>query len=103
MSQNQVVRGTATRVVTGHATNGARLTQCVYHSTVVASRIGNEVVLNSGGYRTNTTKLRMNQFSNQFCQGRFTVYQEKGEWFVALLNGAQTSKIPFHDGMTITL
>ena len=53
-----------------------------YHQTDVASVEGNKVRLNTGGYRTNTTKVRMNQFANQFCSGAFSVYQKNFEWFV---------------------
>ena len=53
-----------------------------YHQTDVAEVSGNHVRLNTGGYRTNTTKVRMNQFANQFCGGAFSVYQKNFEWFV---------------------
>lgn len=55
-----------------------------YHNTSVAEVMGNSVRLNTGGYRTNTTKVRMNQFANQFCGGAFYVYQKNFEWFVKI-------------------
>lgn len=39
------------------------------------------IYTNTGGYRSRTTKLRMNQASNQFKLS-FSVYQRKGDWFV---------------------
>lgn len=53
-----------------------------YHNTSVAEVSGNNVRLNTGGYRTRTTKVRMNQFANQFCGGAFSVYQKGFEWYV---------------------
>lgn len=55
------------------------------------------VILNSGGWRTVTTKTRMNQAANQFGLG-YGVYQRKGEWFVDTPDG-QT--LEFKDGMMI--
>jgi hypothetical protein len=40
------------------------------------------IVLNTGGWRSNTTKTRMNQTSNVFQLG-YRVYQKAGEWFCA--------------------
>lgn len=65
-----------------------------YHSTPVVTIYPGSVVLNSGGWRTATTKTRMNQAANQFALG-FTVTQVKGDWFVDTLDG----RIPFTDGM----
>lgn len=56
----------------------------VYHSTeVVKVAMDGTVTLNTGGWRTATTKARMNQAANEFGLS-FSVYQEKGDWFVAL-------------------
>jgi hypothetical protein len=55
-----------------------------YHQTDVATVEGNKVHLYTGGYRTNTTKVRMNQFANQFCDGAFSVYQRNYEWYVSI-------------------
>lgn len=60
-----------------------------YHATVVVtiSRNGS-YKLNSGGYRTKTTKLRINDWSPA------TVYQKDCKWYLA--DGR-----PFTDGMTV--
>jgi len=53
-----------------------------YHQTdVVRFREGGPIILNTDGYRTTTTKLRMNQASRQFCLG-YRVYQDNFMWFV---------------------
>lgn len=68
----------------------------VYHSTTVVKWDSREIILNSNGYRTSTTKTRMNQASAQFNLG-FRVYQEDFNWFVQF-NG---EVIPFTDGMIL--
>jgi len=56
-------------------------TVVTYHSTPVVKFTEKTVVLNTGGYKTQTTKRRMNQAANQFKLG-FEVIQRKGDWFV---------------------
>jgi hypothetical protein len=72
-------------------------TKVRFHSTVVVAFDSENVILNSGGWRTVTTKLRMNQASNQFNLG-FRVYQEKREW---LVDCGHAQKMEFCDGMVI--
>ena len=79
MSQTSRVSGRATSVFKD--TDGAT---CVkYHNTTVfkLSPTGNSVTLNTGGWRTATTKLRMNQALNQFGIP-LSVYQKDGQWYV---------------------
>lgn len=52
-----------------------------YHKTEVVKWNRQRIVLNSGGFRSSTTKTRMNQASNQFGLG-YRVFATKGEWFV---------------------
>lgn len=73
-----------------------------YHKTDVVrfdtrTRI---VKLFSGGWQTNTTKLRMNQFSQQYCDGKFGVWQEDRVWFVSFPDNHVEG---FKDGMEIQL
>ena len=56
-------------------------TKVVYHQTPVVKFNHKKIILNTGGYKTVTTKSRMNQTSNQFKLG-FSVYQKDFEWFV---------------------
>lgn len=84
MAQTQVVRGRAT--TTSKAPHRVGVT---YHQTEVASveRVSNgmaRVTLCTGGYRTTTTKLRMNQFAAEYCSHQYGVYQKKGKWFVSI-------------------
>lgn len=91
MSQTHTIGSHKTTV----ASQGA-ITHVTYHSTIVVSFSNESIVLNSGGWRSNTTKLRMNQTSNQFGLG-FQVYQKNFEWFVDY----QGITLDFYDGMTL--
>lgn len=52
-----------------------------YHETQVVRWNDRQIILNSDGWRTATTKNRMNQTSNQFNLG-FRVYQQNFDWYV---------------------
>lgn len=62
-------------------TNG--LISVVYHNTLVVEADKNRgiIKLDTGGWKTPSTKARMNQASNQFGLG-YQVYQKDHEWFV---------------------
>ena len=71
---------------------------CVqYHSTVVVKFNGREIILDSGGWRTNTTKTRMNQASREYGLG-FYVFQDNFDWFVKL---DDCDPLKFESGMKI--
>jgi hypothetical protein len=55
-----------------------------YHGTVVVLYCQDgSIVLNSGGFRTSTTKARINSFANVFVfQRKFVWYLEPGKIFV---------------------
>jgi hypothetical protein len=72
-----------------------------YHDTLVVRKEGNVIVLNSGGWKTNTTKLRMNQFAQYCCGGAFGVYQYHYEWYVR--NNVTHETAPFEDGMQFSI
>lgn len=100
-----VVGRTATTVYTD--THGAVC--CRYHQTVVAKALtlatGITVTLDSGGYRTATTKVRMNEFARQFCNGGYSVSQARGQWLVNIgaWDSAGARTIPFEDGVTFVV
>jgi hypothetical protein len=66
-----------------------------YHATAVVVASPSIIRLDTGGYFTRTTKVRMNQASVQFDLG-YKVYQNRGSWFVDT-NG---TTIPF-DGDSV--
>lgn len=92
MAQMQRVSGVST--VIG---SDADMFYVQYHATKVVKWNEHEIVLNSGGWRTATTKTRINQTANQFSLD-FNVYQKDYEWFVALPNGKH---VAFDDNMRL--
>jgi hypothetical protein len=78
MAQTRKVRGRATKVQKGEAGNLV----VRFHTTDVVTVYHNgTVILRTGGWKTATTKLRMNQAANQFKLG-YLVYQKDKNWFV---------------------
>ena len=61
----------------------------LYGTIVVFIHQNGDYTLNSGGWKTSTTKDRINKFSP------FRVYVEKGKWFVG--------DKPFNDHMTLNV
>lgn len=80
MAQNQRVSGVKTMIHKNTGKDNNR-TQIWYHSTCVVEFDEHQIKLCTGGWKTATTKLRMNQTSNQFGLD-YGVYQKKGDWFV---------------------
>lgn len=71
----------------------------VLHRTpIVTYRQGGDIVLNSGGYRTATTKARM----NEVLPPDIRIYQEKYDWFVSAPGLAHGESIPFFDNMVLS-
>lgn len=54
-------------------------TKVRYHNTVVVMFNYKEIILNHGGWETNTTKTRMNQASQQFGLGYY-IHQKDYIW-----------------------
>lgn len=76
--------------------------EVTYHATVVARRNADgTVTLNSGGYKTATTKKRINQALDEWgCD--FGVGQHKGVWWI-IPHGLPFRRImKFADGMTLS-
>jgi hypothetical protein len=66
------------------------MTHVRYHNTDVVSFDSSKVILRTNGWKTVTTKARMNQTANEFNLP-FHVSQVKGEWVVSVLD----TVIPF--------
>ena len=81
--QTKEFKGVATTTI--HHTSGTIVG--IYHQTSVAEKAGNKIRLDTGGWQTNTTKVRMNQFANHYCGGAYSVYQKNHDWFVRLADG----------------
>ena len=75
------------KVSTKIEVDGNGTVHVLYHDTVILKRSNDgNVVLNTGGYKTSTTKRRMNQASELYDLG-FEVYQRDYEWYVKNANG----------------
>ena len=93
MAQTQIFRGRARAIV-----RNGNATQYIYHSTPIVTVDDNgTITLNTGGWRSNTTRTAMNQASNNFDLG-FRVFQRDFAWFATW----QGQTIPFH-GETLVL
>ena len=69
----------------------------ILHSTQVVTIFSDgSYMLYSGGWRTLTTKDRMNTYSP------FSVTQRKGEWFVSYWDGETHHEIEYFDHMRIS-
>ena len=68
----------------------------VYHKTAVVKDTINEIILNSGGWTTKTTKDRMNAYAIE-NNLPFRIYQKDSEWFVTYGKKCY----PFEDNMVI--
>jgi len=65
------------------------------YNTDILQFKGDKIILSSGGYKTNTTKSRI----NQFLPGEIKVYQKNFKWFINN-NGRE---LEFFDGIEINL
>jgi hypothetical protein len=75
----------------------------VYHTTCIALReASGRITLNSGGWKTVTTKRRMNQTLRVWGTGYY-VFQKKFKWFIGWHDGAGNHKTicEFYDGVTV--
>lgn len=65
-----------------------------HHTDVVTAYPDGKVVLNSGGYRTLTTKERINRYMPEGCK----LINKRGKWVVSMPNGQE---VDFYDGMSL--
>ena len=71
-----------------------------YHWTIVVTfRPDGAMVLHSGGYRTMTTKDRIDQFL--YANRGLRLCQERGEWWIIDPHDSGYERIPFEDGMVV--
>jgi hypothetical protein len=68
-----------------------------YHNTKVVKWNDKKIILNSDGWKTATTKTRMNQTANQFGLG-FSVRQKDYSWYVDF----KGKEISYHDQMELS-
>tara|TARA_Y100000310_G_C20694481_1_gene824553 strand:- start:2224 stop:2559 length:336 start_codon:yes stop_codon:yes gene_type:complete len=81
------------RTTVGYHPNGNTVVTYINTPVVIISPTG-DVMLNHGGHITPTTKLRMNQASNEFDLG-YTVRQKDYEWWIDYNKMGTQYTIPF--------
>lgn len=83
----------------GHNTvarrNGEDIEIVLHWTAIVVVKPGNSVVLNSGGYRSATTKERI----NQFLPSGVSLFQKAGAWYLRF--HATGEVVDFHDGIRV--
>lgn len=84
MSRTPLKKKLATKIIETHGVTTIKF----YATDIVAifHQHNNKTRLNSGGYRTATTKRRMNEVSKEYNLG-FHVSQKSKKWFVRLFDG----------------
>lgn len=92
MSRTNTLGKTATSVRTDNDGTHVR-----YHRTDVVTFTPSTITLRTGGYRTVTTKRRMNQAAQQFGLA-YSVYQNRFDWYVCTPDGRTLD----FDGETLT-
>lgn len=74
-----------------------------YHQTdVVTVKPDRTIILNTGGWRTATTKKRMNQAAIQYKLG-YKVFQKNKNWYVQITKTDGTYLIDRFDGNFLTI
>ena len=72
----------------------------VYHDTMICESLGNgKTRLNSGGWRTATTKKRMNQYAEMMGH-EWRLFQRDYEWFVSR-HDVDDDTLEYHDGIEV--
>ncbi|MFX0210535.1 MAG: hypothetical protein ACFFDT_31435 [Candidatus Hodarchaeota archaeon] len=77
--------------------NGDRAIR-LHNTDVITFKADGTVILNSGGWRTPTTKERI----NRFCENSsWQLIQEKSQWYLCVANSDVVEKYYFYDGMRL--
>ena len=69
----------------------------LHHTNIVTHKVNGDIVLNSGGWKTPTTKDRMNEHG----RGLFYIMQINSVWYVRTTPLGENGQYPFADGITI--
>ncbi len=86
-------------MITKHNTTiseGTTISEVRFHETPIVVSTPERIVLHSGGWRTLSTKMRMNQASREFGLN-FQVWQKNFKWYVDF----KGKTLVFEDGMEL--
>ena len=67
----------------------------LHETKIITYYSDGKIKLNSGGWKTVTTKQRLNNFTN------FAIYQEKSTWYFCITNNEKENRYYFKDNMEI--
>ena len=70
------------------------------YATDIFKKVGNKIILNAGGYKTSTTKARINQFLGKY---KFNIYQKAGIWYIKNLSNDKIKDIEFIDNIELDI
>ena len=70
---------------------------CYLWNTRIADVTADKITLRSGGYRSTTTKSRLNALL-RLTGRKLSIYQQNFVWYV--YDGALGERVEFHDGIT---
>lgn len=96
MNKTKLVKLVATKIEFGNST------KLFYHGNLIAKIESDKITLDCCGWKTKTTKDRMNQFSHEYDLN-FSVFQSKKMWFVRIGENIlpfENGKIEFLKGQT---
>lgn len=91
MAQTRIIGTVGTKIIKDEG-----FTMVRYHETDVVKFNDTFIMLRNDGWKTNTTKTRINQAANQFGLG-FRLAQVKGDWIIT----QHGIDIPFYDGICL--
>jgi imidazoleglycerol phosphate synthase glutamine amidotransferase subunit HisH len=92
---NNPFKGKVATAVLDLSDEDGKKTGVQYHDTIIVEFTNDTIKLNSGGWRTVTTKRRMNQVSEEYDLA-IRVYQKYDSWWVERYIGQAASHIPLH-------
>ena len=69
----------------------------LHKTNIVTMDVKGNIILTSGGWKTSTTKNRLNNIIGSFAH----IHQEKGQWYIGQRGSGQV--VPFEDEMELTI
>lgn len=77
-----------------HRADGTKVVR-LHFTDIITLHLDGSITLNSGGWKTVTTKERLNKFSG------FSIFQEKNIWYISVVKDFEVVNVVFADGITI--
>lgn len=73
-----------------------------YHNTIVfmLDRVNHRLTINDGGFRTFTTKKRLNQ-AFRYYKINVSVFQRNFDWYISYMDGLEVREVELVDQKTV--